>query len=140
MEPFVIHSQFSGTSNPVGTTNWFVYKAPDESYGGGFRVLEAGGYSETSIAKASAPFFRLLKASTAHAVNGTIGSTTLGTLATNGWVAGTPQAVTISSTNNYVDANEYLVWEVSGTAAGVGSALTFGQYNIHLWVNCQFGK
>jgi hypothetical protein len=97
-----------GTLGTAAVKYFYAMKAPSASLGGGLTVLWACASQHTAHATGSAPNFRLLKAGTSGAINGTIA----GSIAVE--AAGTPLAFTVTPT--FVDAGEYVVVETNGTA------------------------
>jgi hypothetical protein len=112
---------FMGGTIPVGTVVPLLFQAPTDDQGGGITVISAFAMSPDTIATGSAPTFRLLRYSSAAAVEGTIGSQTLGT---GGWTAGSVKSWTISDA--FVDESEFIALECGGTAANAGTAYTNG--------------
>ena len=117
-----VHNQslniVSAGTMAVGTTYYYWFRSPTAVNGGGITVLSAYITDPTAHAAGSAPLFRLLTYSGGGtpAVAGTIAAA--GTLT----AAGTPEALTISTA--FVDANEWVVCEVAGTAASSVSTNT----------------
>ena len=97
-----------GTLGTAAVVYFYAMKAPSASLGGGLTVLWGCASQTAAHGAASAPNFRLLKAGTTGAINGTIA----GSIAVT--AAGTPTAFTVTPT--FVDAGEYVVVETHGPA------------------------
>jgi hypothetical protein len=123
-----INFSFQTEALAIGTVTKTLFKAPTDSLGGGITIVAAGASCDDTIATGSSVVFNLLRYSTAYVVEGTVGAG----LGSTGWTAGTPKAWTISDA--FVDAGEYIVLEVGGTVANLGTAYTNTQIALNGWV------
>ncbi len=97
----------------------FLFRAPDNEYGGGCRVLQAWASAANAQGAGTSFSFQLLKYSNAGtpAVNGTISAAIGGTAATY-WSAGVPQEFVIDEDHAFLDAGEWLVCDYQEDNAG----------------------
>lgn len=114
----LIHAAFEAGTVAVGTSLRWVGKAPSNATGGCITIMGGNVVTTVTNAAGSAPQFRVLKYSAAGAVSGTIVATQVP--GTGALTANSPGTMTI--TNGFVDAGEYVVVERGGTAVSATSA------------------
>jgi hypothetical protein len=112
-----------GGTLAVGTSIIVAMKAPTDALGGGFTVVEACYSSGSAIAAGSAPIADLVLLGTGGALAGTIG-----TIAAGAFSAGTPRCFGLTSTV-FVDAGQYVGWQLKGTAANANALWLTGFLN-----------
>lgn len=131
---------YTGAVAAGTVTSFTLMRAPSAAVGGGITVVAWGAASPTTIAVGSCPNFELVTAPTTgtnSTLNGTIASTKLGTVATNGFTAYVAQNATIS--DGFVDAGEYICMKIGAAAAHAGTVAT-GNLTINGWLQYVMGK